>query len=163
MLIGSIEFIFFPLTERCIDEVDIQLSGLCRILRIHPEHSRCVNYSDSVGDIRRMAAPEVLVRSRSCTGTHRVEMYVPDEFRQIGVPVAEKRFIPPLKQVADLVIFSVEVLGVGEVDHLHDAGDRFLRCLDEQMHMVSHQDVCIEDKSAPVFVSADAVEVFVSV
>jgi hypothetical protein len=90
-------------------------------------------------------------------------MNVTHKAQKIAVLVAEVGFVSPLKQVAYLSIFPVEILRIGKIDHLHDARYRVIGCLDQQMNVITHKYISVKKKTALVFVSLVSLKVVAAV
>ena len=71
-------------------------------------------------------------------------MYESNQLTQIAIGLAENRFISALKQVADLFVFSVEVLAVARQHTLHDSAYSVVLPFDQQVSVVWHQAVCVK-------------------
>lgn len=86
-------------------------------------------------------------------------MDVTHKTQEIAVFIAEIRSIPPLKEVANLSMFLIEILRIGEVAHLHDARYRVLGCFDQQMNVVGHEHISVKNKAALALVSVQPLKV----
>lgn len=64
--------------------------------------------------------------------------------QKVTVTVTQNRLVSALKQMADCPVFAVEVHGVTLVDALKDLGERRFPCFDQQMNMISHENVGIQ-------------------
>jgi hypothetical protein len=90
-------------------------------------------------------------------------MNVTDETQKIAVFVAEIGFVAPLKKVANLSIFVVEMLSVGKIDHLHNARYRVIGCLNQEMNVITHEHISIKNKAALVPVSVQSLKVLAAI
>ncbi len=70
-----------------------------------------------------MAAPSVAPRVVGISKAPGIEMNIAHQLQQIGVAVAQDRFVAPLKQVADLAVAPIVALGVAGLCPLHDPGE----------------------------------------
>ena len=71
--------------------------------------------------------------------SHRIQVDVAHQCRQVSIRLAEDCFIPPLKQMAHLTILSVVILAVGSQQPMHHAAARVVPHLGQQMNMIRHQ------------------------
>ena len=76
-------------------------------------------------------------------------MNVADQLQQIGVFLAQNRFVASLKQMADLFVSAVVILGVALLEPLHEFAKGGAGALQEQMNVIGHQAVRIDGH--PVF------------
>ena len=90
-------------------------------------------------------------------------MDVLDEPEEIRVPIAQDGLVPPLEKVADGAVSSIEVLGVGLVDALHDLGQRYIVRLDQEMDVVAHEDVCVDAAFGAVLIDGEGEEVLLKI
>ena len=86
-------------------------------------------------------------------------MNVSHQLKQIGVAIAENRLVASLKQVAHRAMATVVSLGVGELDRLHDFGKRYLLGLQQQVHVVGHQNVCVDYETAALPVMLETLKI----
>ena len=105
---------------RVIARTDDQLS-VCRWPPEHVEDQRRVDHqrrhAAQVGDV---GAVWILFCSGHETGSHRVQVDVPDKSDQMWVSMAHEGLVAPLKQVADRCVGPIEVLRVGLLHGLHE-------------------------------------------
>jgi hypothetical protein len=96
-----------------------------------------------------MAAVLVLFRPSDHPSPHRVEMNVSHKLPEVAVRLAKNRLVPPLKEVADLLVLSVVIVTVACQDPLHKTADRANAPLNQQMKMIRHQTVGIKIEREP--------------
>ena len=73
-------------------------------------------------------------------------MNVAHQLAQIPVALTKDGFVPPLQHVADLLIFPIVVLSVTRQHSLHDAANRICLTLDQQVHMIGHEAVSVNEE-----------------
>jgi hypothetical protein len=67
-----------------------------------------------------MTAPRVVLGLLDHTGTHRIEMNVRREFKQVGVGIYENSFIPSLKEMTTPLLPPVNPASIAEGEVLDD-------------------------------------------
>lgn len=72
-------------------------------------------------------------------------MDIPGKFHGVVVLGYEERLVAALEKVAEPFSLDVEVRGVRAVDVPHDLGQVGVRGLDEEVIVVAHQAVSVED------------------
>jgi hypothetical protein len=75
-------------------------------------------------------------------------MDIANQRQQIFVPIADNGFVPALEEMADFAIASVEMLGVGLLQSLHEFGQRNATSLHQQVDVVGHQAVGVDPDMA---------------
>ena len=110
-----------------------------------------------------MAAPGVLSRFIREPGPDRVVMDVPQESEQVGVTVAQNRFIPALEEMADGPVGLVEVHRVALIDPLQNLRKRRFAGLDQKMDVVAHEHVSIQSVMIAVLVDGEELNEFLIV
>src|SRR3990172_12124935 len=95
--------------------------------------------------------------------TNRIQVDISDQSQEILIPIAEKGLVPSLKEMAYFAVLPIEVAGIGEIQKLHDLRQRRFRCLDEQVEVIGHQDVGVEDKTALLLIMPESAEILASV
>ena len=73
-----------------------------------------------------------------------IQVDVSNQFAEIAIRLAEDRLVPPLKQVADLLVLSIVILTVTGEQAMHHATDPLVQHLRHQMHVIGHQAVSIQ-------------------
>ena len=73
-------------------------------------------------------------------------MNLSNECKKIFITVTEHGFISPLKNMTHLVVLSVEILSIGQVDSLHYFGERNVGSFYQQMEVVRHEDIRVENE-----------------
>ncbi len=106
-----------------------------------------------------MAAPLIVPRALHQLSTNGIEMNVSNERKKIFITVTEQGFIPSLKNMTHLVVLSVEILSIGQVDSLHDFGERDISSFYQQMDVVRHEDIRVENEAFLFFVAPDSCKV----
>lgn len=74
----------------------------------------------------------------------RIQMDVPDKLAEISIRLAENRFVASLKEVTDLVVFSIVILTIAGLHSLHDSTDGIVLHLDQQTNVVRHQAIGVK-------------------
>src|SRR5260221_3303845 len=92
-----------------------------------------------------VAAPGVLLRSLDHSGPYGIESDVLDQRQQIALLLDEEAFEAALKEVTAALILPVEPLGVLAVHPLHAPGERGLGCLEDEMEVIGHEGVGMDD------------------
>lgn len=110
-----------------------------------------------------MAAPGVLSGFFRDPGPDRIVVDVPQESEQIGVTVAQNRFIPALEEMADGPVGLVEVHRVALIDPLQDLRKRRFAGLDQKMDVVAHEHVGIQRVMIAVLVDGEELDEFLIV
>ena len=64
--------------------------------------------------------------------------------QEIGIAVTEDGPVSPLKKMAHRPVFFIEVQSVTLVDPLKDLGERCRLRLDQQVNVIGHKDIGIE-------------------
>jgi len=90
----------------------------------------------------------VLLRSFHHLCSDWVQMYVPDQFAEIFVSLTHYGPVSTLKQVPDLLVLAVMVLAVRCEHSLHNATNRVILHLDQQVKMIRHQAICVEEEGS---------------
>jgi hypothetical protein len=98
-----------------------------------------------------LAAVWVVLRFRDHSGAHRIEMDVADQFAHVHLALAKDRFMPPLKKVPDLAVFPVIILAVPGQQPVHYPPDGVRFPLDQQVHVIGHQAVGVEEERELLF------------
>jgi len=80
--------------------------------------------------------------------------------QEVFVPVEEDGFVSALKQMADGAVSAVKAQGVALIDALEDLGKRCFACFDQEMDVVTHEDIGIEAIGVAVFVTGENQEMF---
>src|SRR6266542_646290 len=93
---------------------------------------------------RTIVAPAPLPGRPNVASSHWVENDIPGQLEQVGLLLYKHRFEPSLHQVADSSATPIEPLRIHAIDLPHTAGKIRLRCLDEQVKVVAHQDECVQ-------------------
>jgi len=93
-----------------------------------------------------MAAPFIVPVALHQLCTNGIEMNVSNERKKIFITVTEQGFIPSLKNMTHLVVLSVEILSIGQVDSLHYFGERNVGSFYQQMDVVRHEDIRVENE-----------------
>ena len=101
----------------------------------------------TLADIRTGAAPSIVPSCHHDTRTHRIEMDVAAEFHQVRVSLHQRRLVTPLQQVADTVMRTIERLRVSAIELAHGAAEIRLQCLDEEMVVIVHQNVRVQQEA----------------
>ncbi len=89
-----------------------------------------------------MSGPGVAVESgeiRYQTGPQRIKVDVADQFEEIGILLADDRFVPVLKKLARPMMLPVEIEGVAGKESAHEGSQTGLPGQEQQVHMVGHQ------------------------
>jgi len=110
-----------------------------------------------------VTAPGIGVEKFNDLRPQRVLMNILYETNEIGIPIAKNGLVPALEEMPDRAIFPVKVHGIGLVHALHSFGERDIRGLDEQMHMVVHQDVRIDAATSAILVDCECEEVLLEI
>jgi hypothetical protein len=82
-------------------------------------------------------------------GFYGIEVDVAGEFKKIVVSIDEDGFVSSLKKVTAPVSFPVEVSGIGAADEMHDGAKVCVGRLPQQMIVIPHKDIGMEDESVP--------------
>lgn len=85
-----------------------------------------------------MSAPGISVEGihvLNDSGPQRVQVDIPQQFQQIGIPVADDGFIAILKQVADPVVAQVKGNGITSQQAAHKMGKCGGSRLNQKMEM----------------------------
>ena len=88
-----------------------------------------------------MTAPSVCPRAHWFANPDGVEMEIPHQFQEIGFTIAQDGLIPPLKNMATLVVAAIVVLTISELKCLHRTRQRLIAYLQQEMHMIDHQHI----------------------
>ena len=70
----------------------------------------------------------------------RVQVNIPYQFQQIGLFLAQDRFVAVLKEMPASVVFPIEGDGVPREKFSHDTRNRGTSRPEQQVYMVGHQD-----------------------
>jgi hypothetical protein len=73
--------------------------------------------------------------------------------QQVGIPIANNSFVSALKEVAHGPVFPVKVHRIALIDALKYFREGRLSHLDQQMNMVRHQNIGIEEEGITVFIA----------
>jgi hypothetical protein len=106
-----------------------------------------------------MAAIAIQIWRRDEARAYGVQMNVPDQRQQVLIPVTDDCLISALKEVADLVVNAIEVQRVGLLQALHELGERGAGCFHQQMDVVGHQAVRIDDHPILFAIPGQTIEV----
>jgi len=87
----------------------------------------------------------MLLGPRLDAGPDRIQVNIAAEFQQITVAVNNDRFITPLKQMSASLALDVKVGGVRAIQIVHHLGQVCLRRLQQEVIMIPHQHVCMQD------------------
>jgi hypothetical protein len=90
-------------------------------------------------------------------------MNVAHQLQQVLVPVAQYRFVAPLEQMSYCAVTPVVDLGVSELYPLHDLSEGDFRGFRQQVNVVTHQNIGVDDKFVAAAVVFEALEVSQSV
>ena len=80
-------------------------------------------------------------------------MEVSYQFEEIGVAIAQDRLVPPLKDMATLLIAAIVILTVGKLQCLHRARERLGSGRQDKMHMIRHEDVRVQRHAVAVTIA----------
>src|SRR3989339_866049 len=69
----------------------------------------------------------------------RIEMDVADQFEEIGVLLADDRFVTVLEEVARALVAEVEIDGIAGQEPAHEEGQTGPARTEQQMNVVGHQ------------------------
>lgn len=86
-------------------------------------------------------------------------MEISDEFEEIGVSIAENGVIPPLKDMPRFAVPAVVVLAIGRLEGLHRAGQRLGAGLQQEMHVIPHQDIRVQCDPISATIAFEPVEI----
>lgn len=86
-------------------------------------------------------------------------MEIADEFEEIGVSIAENGAIPPLKDMPHFAVPAVVILAVATLEGLHRAGQRRGPGLQQEMHMIPHEDVRVQRDPISATIAFEPVEI----
>jgi hypothetical protein len=74
-------------------------------------------------------------------------MYVSNELCQVRLTLAKYRFMSALKDMTDMLVAAVIILAVACQHTLHDIAYRLSLSLDQQMQVIRHQAIGIEEEA----------------
>lgn len=86
-----------------------------------------------------MSTPGPRIHGGSRPGPDRVQVDVPNQFKQVSVGIDQDRLVPALKNVSRAALCVVDPFRVAEGNVLHDAGERHVASLHDEMDMICHQ------------------------
>ena len=108
-----------------------------------------------------MTAPPVgIERLVADPGPNRVEVYVTNEFKEVGVGIDQNGFITALEEVADSLLSLIDVSGVSEAEVLDDSGQRDVTDLDGDVDVIGHEAEgmdAVPESFSPIFEECVAV------
>src|SRR5208337_1797722 len=87
----------------------------------------------------------ILLRSCHNPCPHRIEVQIATQFKKIGVLVNEDSLVSALKKMPCPSSLSVDVRGVRTIDIVHNVMQVTLRCLNDEMVVVGHKDVAVQE------------------
>lgn len=90
-------------------------------------------------DKRDMAAPGMVNRFADKAGADRIIAAIADKCQQINVPINMNCLVPTMKQVAEALLFLVDMPGISERKFLNDLGERGFVHLTNQVNMIGHK------------------------
>ncbi len=90
-------------------------------------------------------------------------MDISDEFKKVGIPLAQETFESPLEYMADSFMPYIEIHCVTCMEGLHDFGERVLSSFHEQVDVVGHQGICMKAKIEAVLASFEEMKIFFTI
>lgn len=78
-----------------------------------------------------------------------IQMNVTDEFAEIKFALTQNRLVPPLKQMADLLVSTIVILRIACEDAMHYPPNHIRLSLDQQMDVIGHHTVGVKKKREP--------------
>ncbi len=82
-------------------------------------------------------------------GPDGVKDNVPAQFEEIGLPINDYGFEPPLQHMPNPAMPTVERLGVDAVELAHGVGKIGIRRLNQQMKVIGHQAIGMANQAEP--------------
>jgi hypothetical protein len=89
-----------------------------------------------------------------------MEMDVPDELCEIGLTLAEYRLMPSMKNMINTLVPAIVILAIPGQHPLHNVPDGLSLPLDQQVNVVRHQTVSVEEKGRAVLLFCQQREEF---
>jgi hypothetical protein len=140
-----IESILMAVGQSVPDERPIGLSSWAKLtMKLRQHKGRIHWHRAGPAEIRLMATPGIGPRVQGGADAGGVEMEIAYQFQEIGVAITEDRLVAPLKHMPGLVVVSVVVLAIGELERLHGSRQRDRAGLQQQMEVIGHQHIGIE-------------------
>ena len=78
--------------------------------------------------------------------SHRVQVNVSTQLAEVPIRLTENRLVPSLKHVPNLFVLAIVVLTIAGQDPLHDAANRIVLHLHQEVHVVGHQAIGVQKK-----------------
>jgi hypothetical protein len=94
--------------------------------------------------VRTMTAPWVEIRVTNQARSYRVQMQISDQLEQVAFSFAKYGPVPPLKEVTDVPVSTIEIQCVTLLETLHEPGKWGGACLQEQVNMIRHEHVGVQ-------------------
>src|SRR5437588_7180453 len=79
-------------------------------------------------------------------GPHGIEMDVTNQLAQIPIALAQNCIVSALQNMAHLAISAIVILTVTSQDPVHDAANRICLTLDQQVHMIGHEAMSVNEE-----------------
>ena len=73
-------------------------------------------------------------------------MDVTDQLAEILIRLTENRFVPSLQEMPDASMSTVIILAIAGQHAVHDPPDRVRLPFDQQVHVIRHQAIGIEEE-----------------
>lgn len=93
-----------------------------------------------------VTAPLPVARVCNKTSSNRIQNDVTCDFEKVTVSINHESFKTTLKKVANALVNGVEPLRVVAVHVAHERGEVAFRGLDEQVVVIAHEDVGVENR-----------------
>src|SRR3974390_2148708 len=106
-----------------------------------------MNKSVILAGVSGIAAIGVSFRALHNVCAYRVKVNVSAQFQQIAILINQDGLVSPLEKMAASFPFVIDVCGVRAVQVVHDMAQISCGGFDEQMVVVGHEDMAVNDEA----------------